>query len=132
MFIFGGTVDNNVRSGETFRFQFSSYPKCTLHDDFGKLLNSREFCDVEFVVGDDETKILAHIAMVTARSKFLRQKIRQAKKMREEHFEMLYGGTEFSVKNWPMLQVSYFLKVVSRTCIMYNKYITVTKIFFSR
>ena len=36
-YIFGGTVDNNVRSGEMFRFQFSTYPKCTLHDDFGKV-----------------------------------------------------------------------------------------------
>lgn len=26
-YVFGGTVDNNVRSGEMFRFQFSSYPK---------------------------------------------------------------------------------------------------------
>lgn len=49
MFIFGGTVDNNVRSGEMYRFQFSSYPKCTLHEDFGKILESRQFCDVEFV-----------------------------------------------------------------------------------
>lgn len=47
MYIFGGTIDNNIRSGETYRFQFSSYPKCTLHDDFGRLLNSRLFCDVE-------------------------------------------------------------------------------------
>jgi hypothetical protein len=26
-YVFGGTVDNNVRSGEMVRFQFSSYPK---------------------------------------------------------------------------------------------------------
>ncbi|KAG8039750.1 hypothetical protein G9C98_000479 [Cotesia typhae] len=82
MFIFGGTVDNNVRSGETYRFQFSSYPKCTLHDDFGRLLSSRQFCDVEFVVGKDtmEKKIPTHIAMVAARSQFLSLKIREARK----------------------------------------------------
>lgn len=96
MFIFGGTVDNNVRSGETYRFQFSCYPKCTLHDDFGRLLNSRQFCDVEFVVVDDtiEKKIPAHIAIVAARSQFLRERIRQA---REELKEQM--------KDLPLLEV---------------------------
>lgn len=106
MFIFGGTVDNNVRSGETYRFQFSSYPKCTLHDDFGRLLNSRLFCDVEFIVGENETKISAHIAMVSARSKFLRQRIRQAKEKRDEHLEDLYGTSNLPVKDLPMLEVN--------------------------
>lgn len=55
--------------------QFSSYPRCTLHDDFGKYLADRQFCDVQFVIGLDETKISAHIAMVAARSPFLRAKI---------------------------------------------------------
>uniref|UniRef100_A0A3Q2PGU0 Leucine zipper like post translational regulator 1 n=1 Tax=Fundulus heteroclitus TaxID=8078 RepID=A0A3Q2PGU0_FUNHE len=52
MYIFGGTVDNNVRSGEMYRFQFSSYPKCTLHEDYGKLWENRQFCDVEFILGE--------------------------------------------------------------------------------
>lgn len=56
MFIFGGTVDNNIRSGEMYRFQFSSYPKCTLHEDFGKILESRQFSDVEFVVSTNVKK----------------------------------------------------------------------------
>lgn len=96
MFIFGGTVDNNVRSGETYRFQFSCYPKCTLHDDLGRLLNLRQFCDVEFVVGNEqvEKKIPAHIAMVAARSQFLRDRIRQA---REERIEQ--------TKDAPLLEV---------------------------
>ena len=105
MFIFGGTIDNNVRSGETYRFQFSSYPKCTLHDDFGRLLNSRQFCDVEFIVGKDETKIPAHIAMVAARSKFLRQRIRHAKEKRKEHLEEVYRTSEIPTKDLPMLEV---------------------------
>ncbi|XP_018049546.1 PREDICTED: leucine-zipper-like transcriptional regulator 1 isoform X2 [Atta colombica] len=84
MFIFGGTVDNNIRSAEMYRFQFSSYPKCTLHDDFGRLLNLSLFCDVEFIVGELETKIPAHIAMVAARSQFLRTLIRQALKKRDK------------------------------------------------
>lgn len=82
MFIFGGTVDNNVRSGEMYRFQFASYPKCTLHEDYGKLLNKEEFKrynDICFVVGEREEKIYCHIPIVAARSAYLRDKIRQAK-----------------------------------------------------
>lgn len=75
MYIFGGTVDNNVRSGDMFRFQFSTYPRCTLHDDLGRFLKQRDFCDVQFVVGKEEVKIPAHIALIAARSEFLRNKI---------------------------------------------------------
>ncbi|XP_011865569.1 PREDICTED: leucine-zipper-like transcriptional regulator 1 isoform X2 [Vollenhovia emeryi] len=89
MFIFGGTVDNNIRSAEMYRFQFSSYPKCTLHDDFGRLLNTALICDVEFIVGELETKIPAHIAMVAARSQFLRARIRQAREKLDKYMEQL-------------------------------------------
>jgi len=78
MFVFGGTVDNNIRSGEMHRFQFSSYPKCTLHNDYGKLLESKLFCDLEFLVGQEKQVIGAHIALVAARSHWLRLKIKQA------------------------------------------------------
>lgn len=94
MFIFGGTGDNNVRSGEVYRFQFSSYPKCTLHDDFGKLLETRSFCDVKFLVGEEEKKILGHLALVAARSAYLRNKIRQAKENRDKHLERLFGNCD--------------------------------------
>ncbi|XP_071555208.1 leucine-zipper-like transcriptional regulator 1 isoform X1 [Temnothorax nylanderi] len=90
MFIFGGTVDNNIRSAEMYRFQFSSYPKCTLHDDFGKLLQYGNFCDVEFIVGELETKIPAHVAMVAARSQFLRARIRQAREKRDKYIEQQF------------------------------------------
>uniref|UniRef100_A0A3Q2PEX4 Leucine zipper like post translational regulator 1 n=1 Tax=Fundulus heteroclitus TaxID=8078 RepID=A0A3Q2PEX4_FUNHE len=79
MYIFGGTVDNNVRSGEMYRFQFSSYPKCTLHEDYGKLWENRQFCDVEFILGEREERVLGHIAIVTARCQWLRKKILQAR-----------------------------------------------------
>ncbi|XP_078083009.1 leucine-zipper-like transcriptional regulator 1 isoform X1 [Mustelus asterias] len=79
MYIFGGTVDNNVRSGEMYRFQFSCYPKCTLHEDYGRLWENRQFCDVEFILGEKEERVKGHIAMVTARSKWLRKKITQAR-----------------------------------------------------
>ncbi|XP_061188835.1 uncharacterized protein LOC133197011 [Saccostrea echinata] len=84
MYVFGGTVDNIVRSGEMYRFQFSRYPKCTLHEDFGKLLESQQFCDLHFIVGKDGTRecISAHIALVAARSSWLAEKIRTAKEQR--------------------------------------------------
>ncbi|XP_044740473.1 leucine-zipper-like transcriptional regulator 1 isoform X2 [Chrysoperla carnea] len=105
MYIFGGTVDNNVRSGEMFRFQFSSYPKCTLHDDYGKILESRLFCDVEFVVGHEEIKIPAHLAIVAARSQWLRARIRQSRDAREKHLEKVFGTTQVPFKDLPLLEV---------------------------
>eukprot|EP00057_Strongylocentrotus_purpuratus_P026721 XP_011681195.1 PREDICTED: leucine-zipper-like transcriptional regulator 1 [Strongylocentrotus purpuratus] len=79
MLIFGGTVDNNIRSAEMYRFQFASYPQCTLKDDFGKLLISRQFTDVEFIVGESAVVIPAHAAIIAARCQHLRLKIEQAK-----------------------------------------------------
>ncbi|XP_075219325.1 leucine zipper like transcription regulator 1 isoform X2 [Lycorma delicatula] len=106
MYVFGGTVDNNVRSGEMYRFQFSCYPKCTLHEDFGRLLESKQFCDVEFVVGTEEVKIPAHLAMVSARSQWLRSRIHQAKEAREKHLEKLFSNvTELPFKDLPLLEV---------------------------
>ncbi|XP_065220593.1 leucine-zipper-like transcriptional regulator 1 isoform X1 [Planococcus citri] len=79
MYIFGGTIDNNIRSGEIFRFKFSQYPRCTLHDDYGKLLTSKQFVDVKFVIGKEEVIIPGHIAVISARSMWLRERIREAK-----------------------------------------------------
>uniref|UniRef100_A0A8D0B858 Leucine zipper like post translational regulator 1 n=1 Tax=Salvator merianae TaxID=96440 RepID=A0A8D0B858_SALMN len=79
MYIFGGTVDNNIRSGEMYRFQFSCYPKCTLHDDYGRLWETRQFSDLEFVLGEKEERVRGHTAIVTARCKWLRKKITQAR-----------------------------------------------------
>lgn len=107
MFIFGGTVDNNIRSAEMYRFQFSLYPKCTLHDDFGKLLSMRLICDVEFIVGELETKIPAHIAMVAARSQFLRARIRQAREKRDKQLEQkLMCPLTMPSKELPPLEVN--------------------------
>ncbi|NXJ05229.1 LZTR1 regulator, partial [Odontophorus gujanensis] len=79
MYIFGGTVDNNIRSGEMYRFQFSCYPKCTLHEDYGRLWENRQFSDLEFVLGEKEERVRGHTAIVTARCKWLRKKITQAR-----------------------------------------------------
>lgn len=95
-------MDNNIRSAEMYRFQFSSYPKCTLHDDFGRLLNIRLFCDVEFIVGELETKIPAHIAMVAARSQFLRARIRQAREKRDKHLEQVFSTVDVPIKVPPL------------------------------
>ncbi|KAF5915607.1 hypothetical protein HPG69_015227 [Diceros bicornis minor] len=137
MYIFGGTVDNNIRSGEMYRFQFSCYPKCTLHEDYGRLWESRQFCDVEFVLGEvgalpvpgpacerlaahwcleswgpapagwalaplgegpvpstkavfslqKEECVQGHVAIVTARSRWLRRKIVQARERLAQKLE---------------------------------------------
>ncbi|XP_064029561.1 leucine-zipper-like transcriptional regulator 1 [Pogoniulus pusillus] len=79
MYIFGGTVDNNIRSGEMYRFQFSCYPKCTLHEDYGRLWENRQFSDLEFVLGEKEERVRGHTAIITARCKWLKKKIIQAR-----------------------------------------------------
>lgn len=76
MYIFGGTVDNNVRSGELYFFTFSNYQRCTLHDDFGRILESRQFCDMEFRLDDGQPNIEAHIPIVAARSAWLQEQIK--------------------------------------------------------
>lgn len=84
MYIFGGTVDNNVRSGEMYRFQFSCYPKCTLHEDYGRLFENQQFCDVEFILGEKEERVRGHISIITARCKYLRKKITQARERQRQ------------------------------------------------
>ncbi|KAJ6635081.1 Leucine-zipper-like transcriptional regulator 1 like [Pseudolycoriella hygida] len=103
MYVFGGTIDNNVRSGDMYRFQFSSYPRCTLRDDFGKFLKDRQFCDVQFIVGPNEVKILAHIAMIAARSPFLKENILAARAVQNEQMENIFGT--FNVNDRPMLEI---------------------------
>lgn len=108
LYIFGGTVDNNVRSGELFRFQLSDYPRCTLHEDFGRILKSQQFCDVTLLVGDEQTPVLAHQAMLAARSQYLRTKIKEA---REELLSKIESGEEaasnpYSYDSPPQLTVT--------------------------
>ena len=67
----------------------ANFPKCTLHDDFGKLLSTGQLADLRFVpagefhaaaaAATDPPPVLAHIAMVAARSEHLRNRIRNAK-----------------------------------------------------
>lgn len=96
----------NIRSGDMYKFQFSSYPKCTLSEDYGKFLVNRQFCDIVFIVGPDETKIPAHIAIVAARSLHLKTKIISAKESRNNHFEKLFGTTEVQFNaELPQLEV---------------------------
>lgn len=86
LYLFGGTVDNNTRSGEMFRFQFAVFPSCTLHEDIAKLLSPtlRFTTDVEFLVGKNETSVRAHMAIVAARCDWLRERILAAKKIKLE------------------------------------------------
>uniref|UniRef100_A0A669QNB4 Leucine zipper like transcription regulator 1 n=1 Tax=Phasianus colchicus TaxID=9054 RepID=A0A669QNB4_PHACC len=102
MYIFGGTVDNNIRSGEMYRFQFSCYPKCTLHEDYGRLWENRQFSDLEFVLGEKEERVRGHTAIVTARCKWLKKKIMQArerlKQVNEGHAACQKDGIGGNVK----------------------------------
>ena len=76
MYVFGGTLDSQSnRSGELYRFRFSSFPKCTLIDDFANLLKKQLFCDILFALGPEALVMRAHAAVVAARSPFLRHKI---------------------------------------------------------
>ena len=50
MYIFGSTVENNIHSGEMYRFQLTAYPKFCLNEDFGRLLESGQFTDINFLV----------------------------------------------------------------------------------
>lgn len=104
LYVFGGTVDNNVRSGDIYRFQFSTYPKCTLTEDYGKLLETRLFSDLVFLVGEDETLVQAHSAIVAARSQFLRASIRQAQDIRDKMLEKKFGTSQI-YKDVPSLEV---------------------------
>lgn len=103
-------MDNNIRSAETYRFQLSSYPKCTLRDDFGKLLGSRFICDVEFIVGELDTKLPAHISIVAARSQFLRARIREANDKRMKHLQEEFGIANIPIKDLPFLEVKFDYK----------------------
>lgn len=82
MYVFGGTVDNNVRSGELYYFTFSSYPRCTLQDDFGRFLESKQFTDLEFHLEDEV--IEGHMSIVAARSPWLHDEIKRALRKRSE------------------------------------------------
>ena len=78
MYIFGGTIDSMTnRSGELFRFKFSSFPPFTFVNDFAKLLHTSSLCDVHFKVGEEQKCIKAHVVVIAARSPFLRRKILQ-------------------------------------------------------
>lgn len=82
------------------------YPKCTLSEDYGKFLLNKQFCDIVFIVGHDEIKIAAHIAIVAARSQYLKSKILVAKDSRKEHFEKLFGTTDVQLTTeMPQLEV---------------------------
>jgi len=119
MYIFGGTVENNIRSGEMYRFQLAAYPKCCLHEDFGRLLESGQFTDINFLVGplDGEKSagkekvpevVPAHIAMVAARSEWLRARIREAREARATHLNSLFGAQELerpTQRDCPVLEV---------------------------
>lgn len=77
MYIFGGTIDSlSNRSGDLFRFSFSTFPKCSLISDFAVLLKKEDFCDIHFVLGEGVV-VKAHVVIVASRSPYLRKKVLQ-------------------------------------------------------
>lgn len=77
-----------------------------MSEDYGKFLLNKQFCDIVFIVGPDETKIPAHVAIVAARSQHLKSKILIAKESRNQHFEKLFGTTEVELTTeMPQLEV---------------------------
>ena len=67
---------------------------------------NKQFNDIIFIVGTGETKIPAHIAIVAARSQYLKTKILVAKESRNQHFEKLFGTTEIDLSTeQPQLEV---------------------------
>ena len=62
-----------IRLSDLFSFHIANYPKCTLNDDFANLLKKEEFCDLKFIVGKHGEVVWAHVAIVAARSPYLRK-----------------------------------------------------------
>ncbi len=74
MYVFGGTVESATnRSGDLYRFSLSTFPKCTLVNDFGRLLKEEQFCDTHVSVGGCFVK--AHAVVLAARSPYLCRKL---------------------------------------------------------
>uniref|UniRef100_A0A8C3L174 Leucine zipper like transcription regulator 1 n=1 Tax=Chrysolophus pictus TaxID=9089 RepID=A0A8C3L174_CHRPC len=87
---------------KSFWIWFSCYPKCTLHEDYGRLWENRQFSDLEFVLGEKEERVRGHTAIVTARCKWLKKKIMQArerlKQVNEGHAACQKDGIGGNVK----------------------------------
>jgi hypothetical protein len=110
IYIFGGNVDQNTRSNELYRFKLPTQPKCTLREDFYKLLEKELFCDLNFNV--DNVMVKAHCAIVACRSVYFRQRIRTA-------YECMKKGQEES-SNKPSdgcLPIPFSLEPASGTSI---------------
>ena len=99
MYVFGGTIDNNIRSGEMFRFQLSNFPRCTLHNDIGKLLTPdlKFSCDLTFIVGPQEIPILAHCSIIAARCKWLKERIIAAKSVRSDEENHKFNSNNLKI-----------------------------------
>lgn len=106
-------------------WQFSNYPKCTLHDDYQRLLTSGQLADVHFLVGGETdhqpstsspdtpeqdtgaTIVPAHAVFVAARSRVLREKILAAKRECAEKVKVSVGDGRLSchIKRYLLLSL---------------------------
>ncbi len=57
---------------------FNSFLRCTIQEDFGKMLESGQFCDVNFLLGEpgNEVIVQAHASIIAARCLYLQSKLR--------------------------------------------------------
>ena len=85
-----GTTSDNSRSGELFELQLAAYPKCTLSEDFGKLLTepALEFSsDLTFLVGPDRVPVHGHSAIVAARCSCIKDLLLSTKEDKKDKQE---------------------------------------------
>ena len=72
-------------------------------------MESGQFTDIHFLVGETEEVVAAHIAMVAARSEWLRTRIREARQARNVHINKLFG--EAAAMSRPLQQDCPVLEV---------------------
>lgn len=60
---------------------------------------------MQFIVGNEEVKIMAHMALIAARSKYLQTKVRHSKVARDDHLEKLFGTAKVPFSDIPPLEV---------------------------
>lgn len=130
MYIFGGTDNRNVRSSELFRFRFARYPRCTLHQDFERLLTRPDLAgtlDITFLLGQKNSekfeKIDAHIAVVAARSSAMRKEIENAKTKQHRDPHNFNGSSklELNLENIDPLPFRIVLEFMYTDKVDYSK-----------
>lgn len=117
-YVFAAVSDNTlyfINGGcELFKLQLkpnNPNNSIALRNDFKKLLVSKLFCDVEFLVGEEQVKFPAHIAIVVARSDWLRDHILQLRDSQGPTYDPLKYSSILQVK-LPNIKVPNIFQLV--------------------